>query len=233
MTLRFRSALTSAACPVIMEVKRHDGHGCDLLGDRDILDLVSEYEQAGAPCLSVVTGRWFGGSQQMLDEVRGHHPAGAAEGLHHQCPACPASRGQRSGRRLLTATLLVPSCLQELVDCALATGLTPFVEVADADEVRSVPQAGQCVVAVNNKDIRHRERGPGTVERSLALLPAVLASGTRCAVSASGIDRPEDASALIRRGYAGVLVGRSVLQSASVRDWAARVRATIPESVPA
>lgn len=230
MTSRFLPALTSARCPVVMEVKRHDGHGCDLLGDRVVADLVADYERSGAACVSVVTGRWFGGSQHLLDEVRA---ATTLPLLQKDFITSPrhVQRAADGGADavLLTATLLVPSCLQELVECALAAGLDPFVEVANEDEIRAVPQPGRCLVAVNNKDIRHRERGPGTVERSVALLPAVRAAGAGCAVSASGIDRPEEAAALVRRGYDGVLVGRSVLRSTSVGEWADTLRSALDE----
>jgi indole-3-glycerol phosphate synthase len=31
--------------------------------------MVSEYHRVGAPCLSVVTGRWFGGTHEMQRDV--------------------------------------------------------------------------------------------------------------------------------------------------------------------
>ena len=36
---------------------------------RAVTDLVADYEAAGALCLSVVTGRWFGGTPDLLREV--------------------------------------------------------------------------------------------------------------------------------------------------------------------
>ena len=51
-----------------MEVKRQDGNGVDLMGERTIPEIVAEYVAAGAPCISVVTGRWFGGDDEMLRE---------------------------------------------------------------------------------------------------------------------------------------------------------------------
>ena len=39
------------------------------MGERTIPELVAEYTAAGAPCISVVTGRWFGGDDQMLLDV--------------------------------------------------------------------------------------------------------------------------------------------------------------------
>jgi indole-3-glycerol phosphate synthase len=66
---RFIDALTGARLPIIMEVKRSDGEGAELMGERTIAEIVSQYMAVGAPCISVVTGRWFGGNDAMLEEV--------------------------------------------------------------------------------------------------------------------------------------------------------------------
>jgi indole-3-glycerol phosphate synthase len=69
MASTFISELLSAHLPVIMELKKRDGHGEDLFRQRLLPEIVSGYDPAGAPCLSVVTGRWFGGSDEMLRDV--------------------------------------------------------------------------------------------------------------------------------------------------------------------
>ena len=67
------------------------------------------------------------------------------------------------------------------------------------------------MVAVNNKDIRRRERGEARIERSLELLPAVRASGAECAVSAGGIADERVAARLLDAGYDALLVGTALL----------------------
>ena len=66
MASEFTKALLSARLPIIMEVKRNDGEGAELMGERTIPEIVGQYVAAGAPCISVVTGRWFGGDDDML-----------------------------------------------------------------------------------------------------------------------------------------------------------------------
>ena len=221
MTGAFLPTLLAAGRPVIMEVKRRGADGTDLLGDRSIGDVVADYEAAGAACISVVTGRWFGGTPGMLAEVaaltdrpvlwkdfvtsRRHLLAGVEAG---------------ASAVLLTAAVLPEVTLHSLIEGCLGLGLTPFVEVASAAECARVRRAAECVVAVNNKDIADRERGPGDTGRSLALLPDVVAGGTLCPVSASGIDRPEVAARLLAAGYAGLLVGTGLLRSGSATAWA-------------
>ena len=224
-TDRFVTSLRAAPLPVIMEVKRHDGHGADLLAGRTATEVVAEYEAAGAPCLSVVTGHWFGGSLAMLEEVR------AATSLPLlQKDFLTSSRHLRRAADLgvdavlLTAALLARSTISELVDEALGLGLLPFVETSNEAEIAAVPQPAACIIAVNNKDISRREAGPADHDRSLTLLPCLEAAGAGCTVSASGVDSPARAAELIGSGFDGVLVGRSVLLSGDAVGWADAAR---------
>ena len=59
----FTNALLAGRLPIIMEVKRNDGEGAELIGERTIPEIVEQYVAVGAPCISVVTGRWFGGAR--------------------------------------------------------------------------------------------------------------------------------------------------------------------------
>ncbi|MEV3993903.1 indole-3-glycerol-phosphate synthase [Streptomyces sp. NPDC049837] len=224
--MTFTDALLSAPRPVIMEVKRRDADGTDLMWPRTVPEVVAAYEEAGAPCVSVVTGRWFGGSEELLREVA------ALTRLPLLRKDFVTSRRQLERTRelgasavLLTVKLLPAGVLARLVDHALDLGLTPFVEVADAAEAAAVPRAAQCVVAVNNKDIATRERLPGDLDRSAALLPAVRATGTRCAVSASGIADPADAARLLEAGFQGLLIGTGLLRAPHPGHWCAALDA--------
>jgi indole-3-glycerol phosphate synthase len=229
----FLEALLTAPIPVITEVKLTDGAGADLLGGRTIAEVIDAYHDAGAPCMSVVTGGWFGGSRQLLREVAAltDAPLLQKDFLTRESQLRRASELGASAV-LLTARLLPAAVLRRLIEQALRLGLTPFVEVRTEEEIDAVSHGPDCVVAVNNKDIRHRERDRGDLQRSLALLPAVVSSGTRCPVSASGIHRPEDAAHLVTSGYAGLLIGTALLRAPSPRAWFAefhRHRSPRPE----
>jgi indole-3-glycerol phosphate synthase len=203
-----------------MEVKRHDGHGQDLVGDRSATTVTQAYLAAGAPCLSVVTGRWFGGSLDLLAEVARltDVPILQKDFITRQGQLAEAKRLGASAV-LLTAALLTRSTLARLADTALALGLTPFIEVTSEAELAGLPNAVDCVIAVNNKDIRQRERDDGDPERSRRMLPAVRATGTRCPVSASGIGDAATAAALLAQGYAGLLIGTSLLRNNDLPGW--------------
>ncbi|WP_069170704.1 indole-3-glycerol phosphate synthase [Streptomyces griseus] len=220
MTPPFLSALLGAGRPLIMEVKARDAHGADLLRGRAPGDMAAVYERAGAPCVSVVTGRWFGGSPAMLDEVtaRVRVPVLLKDFVTRR-DQLTAAAGAGASAVLLTAALLPPEALHSLAGECHALGLTPFVEITRAEEAAGLPDPHHCVIAVNNKDIAARERDAGDVERSRSLLPAVRAAGTLCPVSASAVNGPEAAAGLLAEGYAALLVGTSLLRATDVESW--------------
>jgi indole-3-glycerol phosphate synthase len=231
----FIESLLRADRPLIMEIKRRDAHGHDLLGGRSIAEVVAGYEAVGAPCVSVVTGRWFGGTEAMLREVveRTDRPVLQKDFITRREQLHTAARLGASAV-LLTAALLPRSSMNNLIDAALSAGLTPFVEVTSAAEIDAVAPAEECVIAVNNKDITTAERGTADADRSVRLLPALARSGTRCPVSASGIDRPEVAARLLAEGFAGLLIGTSLLRASDLPAWLAAVdRSLSATQVPA
>jgi indole-3-glycerol phosphate synthase len=215
----FIDALLGARVPVIMELKPRAADGEDLFQGRSPGELVAGYEAAGAPCLSVVTGRWFGGTTELLREVTASTDLPVLQkDFLTNARQLRVARDLGASAVLLTASLLPRSALARLVDTALSLGLTPFIEVTSEAEIATLPSCEACVVAVNNKDIRDRERGTADIERSLRLLPAVRRTGTRCPVSASGIDRADIATRLLGAGFAGLLVGTGLLRAADLAD---------------
>lgn len=233
MSSPFVTALRTSRRRVITEVKRRDAQGNDLLGARPVAKVVAEFESAGAPCVSVVTGRWFGGDVDLLREVA------AATDLPLLQKDFITRREQIQTARelgasavLLTAELLPRAGMRTLVSTCLSAGMTPFVEVTDTEQIAAVPHPDECVIAVNNKDIAAKERTGAGVERSVSLLPALRRSGTECPVSASGIDSPEVAARLLDLGFAGLLVGTSILGTGSVASWLDKVDALRVHSGP-
>lgn len=220
MPSRFIDTLLASPLPVVMEVKRRTAEGVELMGERSIPELVSEYLAAGAPCISVVTGRWFGGDDGMLKEVAEltDVPLLKKDFIVRESQLVEAKQMGASAI-LLTARILPKSSFQSLIESTLSHELTPFVEVADQEELDTVVHAESCIVAVNNKDIRQQERGEGDIDLSRALLEATLETGTPCPVSASAITDPKVAAELVEAGFKGLLIGTGLLQSSSVQGW--------------
>jgi indole-3-glycerol phosphate synthase len=222
---KFATALENAAVPVIGEVKLRSSAGVALLGDRSVEDVLDAYADNGIGCVSVVTGRWFGGTADLLPRVTAHTalPVLQKDFLTRRAQLRTAAEHGASSV-LLTAGLLPADVLNRLADMALEVGLTPFVEVVDVQELAALRNPGECVVAVNNKDIATRERDAGDLDRSVRMLAALRAAGVRCAVSASGITTPADGARLVAAGYDGLLVGTGLLSAASPGAWLAELR---------
>jgi indole-3-glycerol phosphate synthase len=221
---RFVEAVLAADIPVIAEIKPNSGAGDDLLAGRDPIEIVQSYVEAGARCLSVVTGKWFNGKLDLLRKVvsRTGLPVLQKDFITRESQVSTAAE-IGAGAVLLTAGLITAASLRKLTELALSLGLTPFVEVTSAPEIEAVHLAGECVIAVNNKDIAEKESLEADLGRSLRLLPAVLAAGAACPVSASGIETPEQAIDMIGAGYRGLLVGTTLLRASSPSHWFADV----------
>jgi len=220
MTSVFVEALLAGRLPIIMEVKRSDGEGVELMGERTIAEIVSQYVAVGAPCISVVTGRWFGGDDDMLREVAGltDLPLLKKDFITRE-KQIVAAKEMGASAVLLTAKILPSKTFQHLIELALDHGLTPFVEVVDQDELASVTHPGDCIIAVNNKDINTREREPGDIDTSRSLLEATIQAGTPCPVSASAILHPQIAAELVDAGFKGLLIGTGLLRAESITGW--------------
>ncbi|HTP20438.1 MAG TPA: hypothetical protein VMJ65_12590 [Solirubrobacteraceae bacterium] len=220
MTSVFADALLAGRLPIIMEVKRSDGEGAELIGDRTIPEIVEQYVAAGAPCISVVTGKWFGGDDGMLTEVAGltDLPLLKKDFITRE-KQIVAAKEMGASAVLLTAKILPAKTFQHLTELALEHELTPFVEVVDRTELDSVIHPGDCVIAVNNKDINTREREPGDIDTSRTMLEATLEAGTPCPVSASAITDPRIAAELVDSGFKGLLIGTGLLRADSIQGW--------------
>lgn len=227
--MRFEDSLAGAAVPVIMEIKRRGADGADLLRGRGVDAVVGEYQALGAPCLSVVTGSWFGGDVGLLSEVAAltHLPVLRKDLIRSEREVVETKRLGGSAV-LLVARVLSASLLRRLTAAALDSGLTPVVEIAAHSDLLRVCEPTCCVIAVNNKDILRQERGRADLRRSLSLLPAVRRRQARAAISASGIEHPADAHGLLQAGFDGLLVGSGLLAAADLAQWLADATRRVP-----
>jgi indole-3-glycerol phosphate synthase len=220
MTSVFIDRLLAGRLPIIMEVKRSDGEGAELMGERTIPEIVGQYVAVGAPCISVVTGRWFGGNDDMLREVASltDRPLLKKDFITRE-KQIVAAKEMGASAVLLTAKILPAKTFQHLIELALEHDLTPFVEIVDQAELGSVIHPEDCIIAVNNKDINPREREPGDLDVSRSLLEATIQTGTPCPVSASAILDPLVAAELIDAGFKGLLIGTGLLRADSIPGW--------------
>ncbi len=211
----FLKALEAAGpAAIIAEIKPSDPEGNDLMRGRAPDAIARRYARDGAACLSVVTGRWFGGSPALLAGVAGAVPELPIlrKDFIASAAALRQTRELGAAAALITVSIMGKGRTAPLIDAALALGLTPFVEISSAREVGEVPEGLPVAIAVNNSDIATREREGSGPARSLKLFEAVAARRPAAIVAASRITDPQTAASLVAAGFDALLIGSALMR---------------------
>lgn len=208
----------SGYIPVIAEIKSCTPSAGDLLKGRSIASIAGEYHTGGAACLSVVTGKWFGGSADMLTELARHTwlPILRKDFITNKRQIVQ-SKANGAAAVLLTKKLLRTEHLTDLSAYALSIGVTPFVEISDETDVQGVSLPPGAVIAVNNKRIMDQETDCGDINKSLALIDVCRATGAGLLASASGICTPHQVRRLFKAGFDAFLIGTALLASGDIQ----------------
>ena len=199
--------------PVIAEIKPSSPTEGNLLGDRDPGSLVKAYAKGGAACISVVTGRWFGGNIHLLESVAQHTslPILRKDLIVNQ-EQIRQSKDRGATAVLLTRKILQPSHLLKMIETCISLDVTPFIEVATQAELDTLPSDERIIVGIANRDIAQKEMDIDSGLQSLSLI-SKLSAKAGAVISASGISNPAEANRLIQAGFDGLLIGTVLLQA--------------------
>ena len=110
---------------------------------------------------------------------------------------------------LLIVAALEQNALESLIERAKSLGLTPLVEVHDADEVDRAIKAGAEVIGVNNRDLRTLQVNPQQFAEIAPLIPDNLIK-----IAESGIRDAHDLRMYAGQGADAVLVGEALVTGA-------------------
>ncbi len=206
----FAAALTRDGLNVIAELKKASPSQGVLRADFDPATLASQFEQAGAAALSVLTEEEF--FQGALENLRGARKAVQVPALRKDFILDEwqvwESRAAGADSLLLIAAILPDVTLRHLLVLARELKMEPLVEVHTRDELSRVLDADARIVGVNNRDLRTFEV---RVETSLEMIEAIP---DECiAVSESGVRSHEDLRRLRDAGFDAFLVGEHLMQS--------------------
>ncbi|RQD83598.1 MAG: indole-3-glycerol-phosphate synthase [Methanocalculus sp. MSAO_Arc2] len=176
--------------------------------------LAAAMAAGGAVAISVLTEPTvFAGDPSYIREVRRYislpilrkdilvHPAQIRE-----------SRALGADAVLLIATV-VGSDLVEFVDCAIASGLEPVVEVSSEEEVRSALSTSAQIIGINNRDLWTLEID---LSRAHRLAPMIRAA-RRIPVAMSGISDPGEVKEYMKTCSA-VLIGSSIAKAENPQE---------------
>ena len=179
------------------------------------------YAEAGAAMVSVLCdGAFFDGSYDDLAAARtalDAHGFGATPLLAKEFVIDPAqierARAAGADAALLIVRIAPDGALGELVAACRASGLEPFVEVADEAELERALAAGARVVGVNARDLDTLAMDADRAARVVASVPS-----DRIAVHLSGLRDPEAVAAAAKTRADAALLGEALMREDDPRD---------------
>lgn len=209
----FRAALEGrGALGVIAEIKRRSPSKGDLNIDLDPAQFAAAYSAGGAACLSVLTDReFFGGSAADLSAARAacSIPVLRKDFTVSELDVLDA-RQMGADCVLLIAAALEEAELVGLHRLAVEVGLDALVEVHDEAELDVALAAGAGLIGVNQRDLVTFQVDHERAERMASVIPDGAVK-----VAESGIRDATDARRLRDAGYDAILVGETLVTSAS------------------
>jgi indole-3-glycerol phosphate synthase len=206
---------------LIAEVKKASPSAGVIRADFDPVEIAQTYERHGAACISVLTDEsYFQGKLEYLSDVR------SVVGIPCLRKDFILDRYQLYEARAADAdaVLLIAECLDDchlrsLFNETVALGMTPLVELYDAENLKRVFDAGATLIGVNNRDLRTFKTD---LEHTLRLREHVP---DQCVlVSESGIHTRADVRRLEAAGMDAILVGEGLMRE---RDIGAAVAALL------
>jgi len=209
------AVLRTPGVGVIAEIKRASPSKGALASIDDPAELARAYEEGGARCISVLTEqRRFSGS---LDDLRAVRCAVDIPVLRKDFIVSSyqiwEARACGADLILLIVAALEQTALVSLVERTRSLGMTPLVEVHDADEVARAVDAGASVIGVNARNLRTLEVDATTFA---AVAPRIPDTCVR--IAESGITGPRDLISYAEQGADAVLVGESLVTGGDPRS---------------
>ncbi len=210
----FEKALKKPDLSFICECKKASPSKGLIAPDFPYLQIASEYEAAGADCISVLTEpKWFLGNDGYLREI--------AEVVRIPCLRKDFTVDEYmiyeakllgASAVLLICSILSVGQIREYIGICDELGLSALVEAHDETEVESALNAGARIIGVNNRNLKDFSVDVQNSERLRRLIP-----GDVLFVSESGVRDAEDVRRLREIGADAVLVGETLMRAKDKR----------------
>lgn len=202
---------------LIAEVKKASPSAGIICKDFDPIRIASEYEAAGASCLSVLTDeKFFQGSLDYLKEIRAavKIPLLRKDFIIDEKQILEAIEWGADAILLIVA-ILTDAQLERFHTLAVDAGLSVLVEVHDEEELQRAMAINAPLIGVNNRDLKSFKVDLGTTERlakkiGAQRLPQIVLVGE------SGIHTRADVERLEQCGAKAILVGESIVKQGNI-----------------
>lgn len=206
----FETALKKERISLICEVKKASPSKGVLDESFPYLQIASEYEDAGADAISVLTEPdWFLGDDRHLSEIRKQVciPVLRKDFIVDPYQVYEA-KILGADAILLICALHEGKALKEYLRIAREIGLSVLTEVHTEAEVHAALEAGAEIIGANNRDLRTFQVDIGTSIRLREMVPDDIIF-----VSESGIRTREDIACLEEHKVNAVLIGETLMKS--------------------
>lgn len=211
---RLREALQKNQINVIAEIKRSSPSKGVINDNIDVSKTAQLYEEGGASAISVLTEEdKFQGSLSDLQEVRSavEIPVLRKDFIFDEFQIYEAAEAG-ADVVLLIAAMLGDEDLTKLYALAEKDfGLDALVEVHTLEELERVKKIGSKIIGINNRDL-HSFKVSLDVSRELIK----HAPKDALMVAESGLQTREDILQLRELGFAGFLIGETLMKSGDV-----------------
>jgi len=210
----FLAALQNASgIALIAEVKKASPSKGIIRSDFDPVSIAQTYADSGASCISVLTDEnFFQGHLDYLTSIRQQVkiPLLRKDFIIDEYQVFQA-RSAGADAVLLIAECLEADQLIRLHKRICELGMTPLVELYDAQNVEKVMAADPVLVGVNNRDLNTFEVDLNHSVKVKQLLPPSVTF-----VSESGIYNRSDVEMLEKSGVNAMLVGESLMRADNI-----------------
>ena len=217
----FKRALQTSDIAFICEVKKASPSKGLIAPDFPYLNIAKEYEAAGASAISCLTEPYyFMGSDTYLKKIT------AAVSIPVLRKDFTVDEYMIYEAKLLGAAAVLLICsilddrqLKDYLELAHSLGLSALVEAHDEEEIRRALNTGAQIIGVNNRDLKTFTVDINNSARLRKLVPEDIIF-----VSESGIKTAADIDNLRKNGTNAVLIGETLMRSASKKAELDRLR---------
>lgn len=217
----FEQQLRKAGMSIICEVKKASPSKGIIAADFPYLDIATDYEQAGADALSVLTEPfYFQGSDQYLAEIARNVtiPILRKDFTVHEYMIYQAKLLGASAILLIVA-ILDPKQLTHYLALADRLGLSALVETHTREEIDIALDCGATIIGINNRNLKTFAVDLHTTEQLRPYVPS-----DKLLVSESGITTADDVHYLKQVGVDAILVGEAGMRCRDKASWLASWR---------
>lgn len=207
----FEKALRKNDISFICECKKASPSKGIIAENFPYLNIATEYEKAGADCISVLTEpKWFLGRDEYLREI--------AEKVEIPCLRKDftvdeymiyEAKNLGAAAVLLICSILSKDQIKEYLAICDELGLSALVETHDENEVKMACDVGAKLIGVNNRNLKDFSVDTENSRRLRELIPKDVIF-----VSESGVKFVEDVRTLKEIGADAVLVGETLMRAA-------------------